>query len=256
MVDRFERTKLLIGSEGLTKLAEKKVAVFGVGGVGSFAVEALARCGIGALTLIDHDVICNSNINRQIHALNNTVGRSKIEVMAERLLQINPAIRLTLHRIFFSANTSEELLTPDLDYVVDAIDTVTSKVDLILRCRELGVPIISSMGTGNKLDPLRFQLVDISKTHTDPLARAVRRLLREKGVTHGVQVLFSTEIPKQPESVCPDTDLEPYLEGESDIINQKRQIPGSISFVPPVAGMVIAGAIIRELLALGNEDPK
>lgn len=253
---RFSRTELLIGSDGLAKLARKKVAIFGVGGVGSFAAEALARSGIGALTLVDHDVICISNLNRQIHALENTVGRPKIQVMAERLSQINPALRLTLHQKFYSATANEELLAPDLDYVVDAIDTVTSKVDLILRCLKLGVPIISSMGTGNKLDPLRFQLADISKTHTDPLAKAVRRLLRENGVTRGVQVLFSTEIPQQYESVNSATDLEPSLPGESGTINKKRQIPGSTSFVPSVAGMVIAGAIIRKLLAPGDENLK
>lgn len=249
---RFTRTELLIGSDGLAKLARKKVAVFGIGGVGSFVVEALARSGIGALTLIDYDDVSITNLNRQIHALESTIGRPKVEVMAERLLEINPAIRLTLHRKFYSTSNREELVTLDLDYVVDAIDTVTSKVDLILRCLEIDVPIISSMGTGNKLNPLCFKLSDINKTHTDPLAKAVRRLLRERGVTDGVQVLFSTEIPQRLEPVCPETESRNQRDDfETNV--QRKQVPGSISFVPPVAGMIIAGAVIRNLLALGDD---
>jgi tRNA A37 threonylcarbamoyladenosine dehydratase len=248
---RFTRTELLIGSDGLAKLARKKVAIFGVGGVGSFAAEALARGGVGALTMVDHDAVSITNLNRQIHALESTVGRPKVEVMAERLREINPAIRLSLHREFYSAANREELVTSDLDFVIDAIDTVTSKVDLILRCVEIGIPIISSMGTGNKLNPLCFQLTDISKTHTDPLAKAVRRLLRERGVTDGVQVLFSTEIPRRLEPFCPETESRNQADGPGLNI-QRRQVPGSISFVPPVAGMVIAGAVIRNLLALGD----
>ncbi|NLW48661.1 MAG: tRNA threonylcarbamoyladenosine dehydratase [Firmicutes bacterium] len=233
-MQRFSRTELLIGSDGLAKLTRKKVAIFGIGGVGSFTAEALARSGIGALAMIDHDDVCITNLNRQIHALESTVGHPKVEVMAERLRQINPAIRLSLHREFYSTANGEKLVTPDLDFVVDAIDTVTSKVDLILRCVAMGIPIISSMGTGNKLDPLCFQLADISKTHTDPLAKAVRRLLRERGVTAGVQVLFSTEIP----------------------LKIQRRPPGSIAFVPSVAGLVIAGAVIRNLLAGGDDISK
>lgn len=249
---RFTRTELLIGSDGLAKLAEKKVAVFGVGGVGSFAVEALARGGIGALTLVDYDDICITNLNRQIHALESVIGRPKVEVMAERLREINPTIQLTLHREFYSTACREQLVTSDLDYVIDAIDTVTAKVDLIMRCIELGIPIISSMGTGNKLDPLRFELADISKTHTDPLAKAVRGLLREQGVTRGVQALFSTEIPQQPKVVSLDAEAPNHV-NDSGIINKRRQIPGSISFVPSVAGLIIAGAVIRNLLAMGDE---
>ncbi len=250
-MDRFTRTELLIGSDGLAKLAQKKVAVFGVGGVGSFTVEALARSGIGSLTLVDYDEICITNLNRQIHALESTVGRPKVEVMAERLLEINPAISLRLHQKFYSATNREELLTSDLDFVIDAIDTVTSKVDLILNCTQKGIPIISSMGTGNKLDPLRFQLADISKTHTDPLAKAVRSLLRKHGVTSGVQVLFSTEIPQQTKLIT-EMEVRDYTANDFEVINKRRQIPGSISFVPPVAGMIIAGAVIRNLLVQGG----
>jgi tRNA A37 threonylcarbamoyladenosine dehydratase len=187
--------------------------------------------------------------------LESSVGRPKVEVMAERLREINPKIRLSLHREFYSAANREALLTSDLDFVVDAIDTVTSKVDLILSCIAKGIPIISSMGTGNKLNPLCFQLADISKTHTDPLAKAVRRLLRERGVTNGVQVLFSTEIPQRPEAFCPEMEGQNQRDG-SGLNDQRRQVPGSVSFVPPVAGMVIAGAVIRYLLALGDDIRK
>jgi tRNA A37 threonylcarbamoyladenosine dehydratase len=234
MDERFARTALLIGEDGLAKLAGKSVAVVGLGGVGSFAAEALARSGVGHLTLVDFDTVSTSNINRQLHALDSTIGRPKVEVLAERFRLINPKLQLTLHQAFCAPENRATLITKDLDYVVDAIDSVASKIDLVLYCRELGIPIISAMGAGGRLDPTCFQVADISKTHGDPLAKAVRAGLRQAGVEKGVKVVFSAE---------------PFRGATEEVeIPGKRRAPGSIAFVPPVAGFILAAEVVKELL--------
>lgn len=226
------RTELIIGQRGLEKLKNSTVAVFGVGGVGSYTVEALARAGIGSLLLVDFDVVDPSNINRQLHALHNTVGGVKVDLMAERVKLINPDIKVTAIRDFYTAENGEQMLAGSLDYVVDAIDTVTSKLDLIKRCVTKQIPIVSSMGAGNKLDPTAFKVADISATSVCPLAKAVRRELRKAGINHGVKVVFSTEPAIKPASTP-----------------QKKQVPGSISFVPATAGLILASVVVRDLLA-------
>ncbi|MDX9721169.1 MAG: tRNA threonylcarbamoyladenosine dehydratase [Myxococcota bacterium] len=232
--DWQERTHRLIGDEGLLALAAARVAVFGIGGVGSYAVEALARAGIGHLTLIDHDKICASNINRQLHATRATIGGSKVAVMGERLRQINPAIGLDLRSQFYEVGSASAFLDtePPLSFVVDAIDSVPSKLDLIIEAQQRGIPIVSAMGAGNKLDPSRFCITDISQSHSCPLARVIRRELRKRGVQQ-LQVVFSSEAPVQPKLGSDSTERG----------------PGSISFVPAVAGMLLASAVVRSLLA-------
>ncbi|MGI6034738.1 MAG: tRNA threonylcarbamoyladenosine dehydratase [Limnochordia bacterium] len=224
----FNRTELLIGPEGLAILAQSRVVICGLGGVGSYAAEALARAGIGSLVLVDHDIISATNINRQIHALTTTVGQPKVQVMAHRLRKINPRLNLTLWQEFFTAKEAEFIFASPVDYVVDAIDTVPAKVDLILTARQRELPIVSCMGMGNKLDPTCLQVTDISKTHTCPLAKAVRRLLRQAGVSQGVKVVFSTEQP----------------------LRVHGGTPGSISYVPPVAGFFLAACVVRDLLGI------
>lgn len=224
----FNRTELLIGPEGLAILAQSRVVICGLGGVGSYAAEALARAGIGSLVLVDHDIISATNINRQIHALTTTVGQPKVQVMAHRLRKINPRLNLTLWQEFFTAKEAEFIFASPVDYVVDAIDTVSAKVDLILTARQRELPIVSCMGMGNKLDPTCLQVTDISKTHTCPLAKAVRRLLRQAGVNQGVKVVFSTEQP----------------------LRVHGGTPGSISYVPPVAGFFLTACVVRDLLGI------
>ncbi|MGI6574577.1 MAG: tRNA threonylcarbamoyladenosine dehydratase [bacterium] len=240
MLHPFSRTELLIGKEGLQRLAMAKVAVFGLGGVGSFAVEALARSGVGNLVLIDHDVITITNINRQLLATLNTVGRLKVEVMAERIKSINPSAKLEIHPVFYQPDSEEKLLQDDFTYIIDAIDTMTAKVDLIVKAKRKGLRIISSMGTGNKLDPEKLQVADISQTYTCPLARLLRKELRKRGITNGVKVVFSPEHPV----------VLPSCAGQQEHVPGDRQIPGSIAFVPPVAGFLLAGAVVRELIGL------
>ena len=232
MVHMFSRTEILVGRAGLEALAASKVAVFGVGGVGSFAAEALARSGIGTLILVDHDLIDLTNLNRQIHALHSTVGLHKVDVMGERIADINPTCQVETHREFFEPEKEAEFFTQGYDYVIDAIDSVGPKVGLIAACLRRHIPIISSMGAANKLDPAGFQVVDISKTYNDPLARVVRKKLREMGITQGLQVVFSPELPQTSTPVS------------------GRPVPGSIAFVPPVAGLVMAGFVVRDLLAI------
>ncbi|MDI6869986.1 MAG: tRNA threonylcarbamoyladenosine dehydratase [Bacillota bacterium] len=232
---RFSRTELLIGPEGVARLQAAKVAVFGLGGVGSYAVEALARAGVGRLVLVDFDDICLTNINRQLHALSDTIGQPKVEVMAERVQRINPQAAVEARREFYSAANGETLLTPDLDYVVDAIDHVPAKVDLILRAKAKGLRLVSSMGAGNRLDPTKFVVTDLSQTHTDPLARAVRQELRRAGIAHGVQVVFSTETPRATAGREWDEKL-------------RREAPGSISFVPAAAGLILASVVVNDLV--------
>lgn len=236
MLHRFARTELLIGEQGVAKLAASTVAIFGVGGVGSYVVEALARAGIGKLVLIDHDTVSLTNINRQLPALQSTIGQSKVGVMAQRILDINPDCQVEAIQQFYDKTHSEALIRSEYTYIVDAIDSITAKVDLIVTAMEKKIPIVSSMGAGNKLDPTQFKLADISKTNVCPMAKAVRKILRERGVTKGLKVVFSTEMPRTP--------LEPHAE-ETGI---RRQLPASISFVPSVAGLFLASAVVNDIL--------
>lgn len=236
MLHRFARTELLIGEQGVAKLAASTVAVFGVGGVGSYVVEALARAGIGKLVLIDHDAVSLTNINRQLPALESTIGQAKVAVMRQRVLGINPDCQVEAIEQFYDKNQSEALIRPEYTYIVDAIDSITAKVDLIVTAMTQNIPIVSSMGAGNKLDPTQFKLADISKTHSCPMAKVVRKMLRSRGVTKGLKVVFSTEMSMTPQ--------EPAVE-ESGI---RRQLPGSISFVPSVAGLFLASAVVNDIL--------
>jgi tRNA A37 threonylcarbamoyladenosine dehydratase len=221
----YDRTDLLIGKENREKLNNAHVAVFGIGGVGSFVCEALARAGVGTLTLIDSDTVSESNINRQLIALASTVGRPKTEVMAERIADINADIAVYKHDIFFSEDTADNVDFSQFSYVVDAIDSVSSKLLIIEKCKQFGVPVLSSMGTGNKLDPTAFRIADIKKTSVCPLARVMRYELKKRGIGD-VKVLYSTE--------------EPVIRGE--------RIPASISFVPSSAGLIIAGEVIKDII--------
>ncbi len=237
MLHRFSREELLIGREGLEKLQKARVAVFGVGGVGGHVVEALARSGVGALDLFDGDRVSLTNINRQIIALDSTVGRPKVEVAKERVLDINPDCRVEAREMFFTPENAGEVDFSQYDYVADAIDTVTSKIELIRLCREAGVPVISSMGAGNKLDPTAFRVDKIEKTSVCPLARVMRRELKKRGIT-GVKAVYSTE-----ESLTPAQAQSGDEKGTAG-----RPTPGSMAFVPSVAGLILAGEIIKDLL--------
>lgn len=254
MLHRFSRTELLIGEVGLDKLANSTVAVFGVGGVGSFAVEALARAGIGSLVLIDYDDVCLTNINRQLHALEQTIGAPKVELMKERILNINPDCKVEALRECYTAEKREQLIRDDYAYIVDAIDMISAKVDLIHTAIQRRIPIISSMGAGNKMDPTCFKVVDISKTHTDPMAKAVRKQLKELGITTGLRVVFSTEqslVPRKLAADCKTNCICTNPDGR-EICAKRRQIPGSISFVPSVAGLIMAAAVVNDLLETGR----
>lgn len=232
MKKQFERTGLLLGEEAVALLQKKRVAVFGIGGVGGFTAEALVRSGIGAIDIIDKDVVDITNINRQIIAVHSTVGRPKVEVMRERLLDVNPDCEIRMHECFFLPETAEQFDFSVYDYVVDAVDTVTAKLELALRAEQAGTPIISAMGAGNKLDPSRFEVADISKTSVCPLARVMRRELKKRGIDH-LKVVYSREEP-----LTPKQRLE---EGG------RRSLPGSVAFVPSVAGLMIASEVIRDL---------
>lgn len=232
IAEEHVRTAMLIGGEALEKLKNARVAVFGIGGVGSYICEALARVGIGAIDLFDSDTVSLSNINRQLVALHSTVGRFKTEVMRDRILDINPLCRVTVHNVFYLPENADLYPLDAYDYIADAIDTVSAKIELAVRAREAGVPLISSMGTGNKLDPSRLLITDLSKTEGCPLARVMRRELRARGITHQ-KVVYSSEPPKKPRFV-------PCDRGE-------RIPPASISFVPSAAGLLIAGEITKDL---------
>ena len=229
---QFSRTALLIGESGLEKLKKSRVAVFGVGGVGGYVAEALARSGVGALDLIDKDTVSESNINRQIIALHSTVGRKKTEVMAERVKDINPAVQVRVHDIFYLPETANQFDFSVYDYVVDAIDTVSGKIALIEQAKQANTPVISSMGAGNKLDPMAFEVSDIAKTSVCPLARVMRRELKARGIEH-VKVVYSKEIPLP--SKCVDEETG-------------KAVPGSIAFVPSVVGLIIASEVIKDLI--------
>ena len=239
MREAFSRTERLLGKEAMERLADCRVAVFGVGGVGGYAVEALARSGVGAIDLIDHDRVSLSNLNRQIIALHSTVGRYKVEVAAERIRDISPVCTVRTYQTFFLPETAHLFDFRQYDYVIDAIDTVTGKLALVAEANRVGVPIISSMGAGNKLDPTRFRVSDISRTEVDPLARVMRVKLRKAGIRH-LKVVWSDEIPLT--ASAGNEEKTP----ESDI---RRSVPGSTAFVPSVAGLILAGEVIRDLIA-------
>lgn len=229
-MDRFQRTQLLLGTEAMEKLKNAHIAVFGVGGVGGYAAEALARSGVGRIDLIDNDVVSESNINRQIIALTSTVGRYKADVMKERISEINPEAQVNTYKIFFLPET--EMDFSGYDYIIDAIDTVTGKIEIITRADKAGVRVISSMGAGNKLDPSRFEVTDIYKTSVCPLARVMRRELKSRGIKH-LKVVYSKE-----ESIKP----------AEAITENGRQLPGSTAFVPPAAGLLIAAEVVKDII--------
>ena len=235
-MEQFSRTELLIGKENLEKLKNSKVAIFGIGGVGSFVLEALARAGIGNFILVDKDNVDLSNLNRQIIATRKTVGKPKVEVAKERILEINPNAEVEIYKEFFMPET-EGILDSTISYVVDAIDTVTAKIELVKRAQELNVPIISSMGTGNKLDPTKFEVSDIYKTSVCPLAKVMRKELKARKIKK-LKVVYSKELPIK-------------VARNEEVI---KQIPGSISFVPSVAGLIIAGEVIKDIINYKAEE--
>lgn len=240
------RTAMLVGEEALKKYQGARVAVFGVGGVGGYVCEALVRAGVGAIDLFDHDTVSLSNINRQIIALHSTVGRRKVDVMAERIADINPACQVGAYPVFYLPENADEIDLSVYDYIVDAIDTVSAKIELAVRAHALGVPMIASMGTGNKLDPSAFRIADISKTDTCPLAKVMRRELRARGINH-MKVLFSKELPRKPIMV----------EGAVDENRPGKVSPASISAIPSVAGLMIAAEILKDLAegSIGESQP-
>jgi len=249
---RFSRTELLIGHEGLEKLRKSTVAIFGLGGVGGFAAEALCRAGVGRLVVVDFEDVCVTNINRQILALDDTVGKSKALVMAERLRRINSSADVVPCKDFYSAESSDFLLSGEYDYVLDAIDHITSKLHLIRTCRERGIPIVSSMGAASKLDPARIRVADIAETHKCRMARIVRKLLKRQGIERGVKVVFSTEEYREPvarESVCKEACVCPNREEEVFSCRHRRVILGSISYIPAIFGLTMAGVAVNDLLA-------
>jgi tRNA A37 threonylcarbamoyladenosine dehydratase len=250
MLHQFSRTELAIGPEGLEKMKGSTVAVLGIGGVGGIAAEALARTGIGRIILIDKDVVDITNINRQIHALTTTVGQPKADLMRDRIKLINPECDVVALRMFYTEETYEQIFQYPLDYVVDASDTIIYKVHLIKECLNRGIPIISSMGAANKMDPSRFKVADISKTHTDPIARVVRTKLRKDGIKKGVKVVFSDEDPIKPredvtQRIVPENAPE---------IRKAKQPPASNSFVPPVAGLIMVSVVVKDLLETIRAD--
>ncbi len=257
MLHAFSRTELLIGKDGLEKLKNSTVAVFGIGGVGTFAVEGLVRAGVGHLVLVDDDLICLTNINRQLHATRKTIGKPKVEVMKERILDINPKAQVEAIRSFYLPENAHELIRDDYDYIIDAVDTVTAKIDLVVQANKRGIPIISCMGAGNKIDPTRFTVTDIYKTTVDPLAKVMRKELRQRGI-RSLKVVFSDEEPIKPveteENSCATGCVCP--KGTIRTCTIRNQIPGSMSFVPSVAGLIMAGEVIRDLIGNSRQIDK
>ena len=249
MLTQFSRTELLFGKEAMDKLAGSKVAVFGIGGVGGYVCEALVRSGVGAFDLIDDDKVCLTNLNRQIIATRSTVGKYKTDVMRDRMLDINPNVEVEVHKCFFLPENADDFPWDSYDYVVDAVDTVTAKIALVMKCKEKNIPIISSMGAGNKLDGSQFKVADIYKTKGCPLAKVMRRELKKRGVKK-LKVVYSEEIPTRPiedmaiscrnNCICPP--------GAEHKCTERRDIPGSVAFVPSVAGLIIAGEVAKDLI--------
>ena len=245
---QFSRTELLLGKDAMQKLSESRVAVFGVGGVGGYVCEALVRSGVGAFDLIDDDKVCLTNLNRQIIATRKTVGKYKVDVMKERILDINPDADVRIHKCFFLPENANEFPFGEYDYVVDAVDTVTAKIELVMQAQKMHVPIISSMGAGNKLDGSQFRVADIYKTKVCPLAKVMRHELKKRGVKK-LKVVYSEEMPTRPiedmaiscrtNCICPP--------GAEHKCTERRDIPGSVAFVPSVAGLIIAGEVVKDL---------
>ena len=240
MADQYSRTRLLLGADGLDRLRKARVAIFGLGGVGGYVAEALARSGIGQLDLIDDDTISVTNLNRQILAAHSSIGKSKVEVAKARVLDIDPSIQVRTYQTFYLPDTADQFDFSQYDYVVDAIDTVTGKLALIAQAKDAGVPVISCMGTGNKLDATAFEVADISKTSGCALARIMRKECAKRGI-RGVKVVYSKELPREAAEDFEESE-EPQREGSS-----RRSIPGSLSYVPGVAGLIMAGEVIKEL---------
>ncbi len=248
MLNQFSRTQLLLGKEGMEKLAGARVAVFGIGGVGGYTVEALARSGVGVFDLIDDDKVCLTNLNRQLHATRKTVGKYKVDVAEERIKDINPQAEVHTYKTFYMPDTADQFDFTQYDYIVDAIDTVTGKLDMIVRATQAGVPIISSMGAGNKLDPTAFEVADINQTSVCPLARIIRKELKKRGVKK-LKVVYSREPAMTPiedmsisckaHCICPP--------GTERKCTERRQVPGSNAFVPSVVGLIIAGEVVKDL---------
>lgn len=238
MLPQFTRTQLLLGEESMDKLKNARIAVFGVGGVGGYVCEALARSGIGAFDLVDSDKVCLSNINRQIIATVNTVGQYKVDVMKERMLSINPDVEVRVHKCFFLPDNADDFPFEEYDYVVDAVDTVTAKIELVMKCKEKNIPIISSMGAGNKLEASGFKVADVYKTKMCPLAKVMRYELKKRGVKK-LKVVYSEEKPLRPK-------LDMSIEDNAG----NKAIPGSVAFVPSVAGLIIAGEIVKDLVGV------
>lgn len=249
MLNQFSRTELLFGKEAMEKLAKAWVAVFGIGGVGGYTVEALIRSGVGAVDLIDDDKVCLTNINRQIYATRKTVGKYKVDVAAERIAEINPDAQVRTFKTFYMPDTAEQFHFEEYDYIVDAIDTVTGKLELVVNAEKAGTPIISSMGAGNKLDPTAFEVTDIYKTSVCPLAKVMRYELKRRGIRK-LKVVYSKEKPMTPiddmanscrtNCICPP--------GTARKCTQRRQVPGSNAFVPSVVGLIIAGEVIKDII--------
>lgn len=248
MLTQFSRTQLLLGEEAMDRLKNTRIAVFGVGGVGGFVCEALVRSGVGAFDLIDNDKVCLTNLNRQIIATRKTVGKYKAEVMRDRMIEINPEVDVRIHKRFFLPENADEFPFSEYDYVVDAVDTVTAKIELVMKCQREGIPIISSMGAGNKLEASAFKVADIYKTKMCPLAKVMRRELKKRGVKK-LKVVYSEEKPTRPiedmsiscrtNCICPP--------GAEHKCTERRDIPGSVAFVPSVAGLIIAGEVVKDL---------
>lgn len=232
MENQFSRTELLIGKNRIEKLQNAKVAIFGIGGVGSFVLEALVRAGIGRFVLVDNDKVDITNLNRQIIATTKTIGMPKVEVAKERVLEINPGAKVEIYKEFFMPNTDTKILDKSISYIVDSVDTVTAKIELVVRAKELNIPIISSMGTGNKLNPTMFEVEDIYKTSVCPLAKVMRKELKKRDID-SLKVVYSKEEPMKP---------------QDDAFDGKKQVPTSISFVPSVCGLIIAGEVIKDII--------
>lgn len=257
MESQFSRTQRLLGMEAMNQLADARVAVFGVGGVGGYVCEALVRSGVGAFDLIDSDTVALSNLNRQIIATRSTIGKYKVDVMKERMLDINPDIRVEIYRCFFLPENADEFPFAEYDYVVDAVDTVTAKIALVMKCHEAGVPIISSMGAGNKLDGSMFRVADLYKTKVCPLAKVMRRELKKRGIKK-LKVVYSEEMPITPYETA-DSDSDTMFEmnvGKQEtgtntenhsVVGRRKVAPGSVAFVPSVAGLLIAGEVVKDL---------
>ena len=251
MSNEFSRTQLLLGKEAMEKLSSSTVAVFGIGGVGTYVVEALARSGVGNFALFDDDKVFLTNINRQLIATRKTIGRKKVEVMAERIKEINPNANVAEHQVFYMPENADEYDLTGYDYIVDAIDTVTAKIELIVRAKINNVPIISSMGAGNKLNPTELEVSDIYKTSTDPLAKVMRHELKKRGIKD-LKVVYSKEKPITPvdeDGSCEESCICPP--GATGKCTQRRAIPGSVSFVPSVAGLIIASEVVKDII--GNK---